>query len=58
MVEKDMEIMRLNLRVVLLLRAETKGTTYAQELLAFRNELREREKLNVSSSKGVNSDES
>jgi len=56
--EMDREILRLNLRAMLLLRAEVKGTTYAMELLALKNELRERKKLNVKSPKGVNSDES
>jgi len=56
--EMDREILRLNLRAVLLLRAEVKSTTYAMELLALKKELREREELNVKSPKGVKSNES
>jgi hypothetical protein len=41
--EIDREMLRRKLRAVLLLRAKAKakGTTYAHELLAFRDELRE-----------------
>jgi len=54
----EREILRLNLRAVLLLRAEVKGTTYGEELLAMKKELREREKLNVKSPKEAKSNES